>query len=64
MPNRDGTGPAGDGRPGRGLGNCGKVRSSDSRVTDASAGRSLVDIGAEFLAYLIRNMKKSTDKRS
>lgn len=66
MPNRDGTGPSGDGRPGRGLGNCGKVRSTGSRLTNANEARSLVDIGADFLTYLIRNIisKKNDTKRS
>jgi len=65
MPNRDGTGPTGDGRPGRGLGNCGKSprRSSITRNTEE---RRIVESGAELLINIVRSLlnKKTNQKRS
>ena len=68
MPNRDGTGPYGDGRPGRGLGTCG----FDSRKGLAARGqaragsRMLLESGALALLCLIKHIinKKTNTKRS
>ena len=63
MPNRDGTGPSGDGRPGRGLGNCGKSRLKSSATRDTSE-RRIIDTGAEILVDLVKALiTKKTDKK-
>ncbi|MGC9362429.1 MAG: DUF5320 domain-containing protein [Candidatus Syntrophosphaera sp.] len=65
MPNRDGTGPAGDGRPGRGLGNCGKNRTDLSRA-DRSNNGGIVEHGALLLLDIIKslmNKKSNKDRR-
>lgn len=65
MPNRDGTGPHGDGRPGRGLGNCGRS-SSSLQGTRQSADRSVWASGAELVVDIIKALmaKNKTNKRS
>lgn len=63
MPNRDGTGPSGDGRPGRGLGNCGKSRLKPS-ATQNTSERRIIDTGAEILVDLVKTLiTKKTDKK-
>ncbi len=64
MPNRDGTGPTGDGCPGRGLGNCGKSPRRSS-ITRNSEERRIVESGAELLINIVRSLlKKTNQKRS
>jgi hypothetical protein len=58
MPRRDGTGPYGDSRPGRGMGSCGRSGTSitnKSRLTDAAVG-----IFLEIIRALLDKRKKST----
>jgi hypothetical protein len=71
MPNRDGTGPAGDGRPGRGMGNCGKNRTAQTGTnrtvisgSDRTNNGGIVEHGALLLLDIIKAMlsKKKTDK--
>jgi hypothetical protein len=67
MPNKDGTGPMGNGTPGKGMGNCGKSRWPGSAVKgNNNRSRSLLDSGADLLVYLIKNLitKKTNNKRS
>lgn len=58
MPGRNGTGPLGDGSPGRGLGTCGRGRwNLTSAKSNVKAGdRSLLESGAELIAYLLRSI--------
>ncbi len=68
MPNRDGTGPFGDGRLGRGLGNC---RSSNSYYTNSGSTNrasrfNLLGFGAELLysaLYKLIDRKAITKRR-
>lgn len=68
MPGRDGTGPLGDGRMGRGLGPCGKRRQRNTLANDFtdSGNRNLISSGAEFFLHLIKSImdNRSRDKRS
>lgn len=67
MPRRDGTGPLGDGRIGRGLGTCGKGRQRRALTNDFndSGNRNLISSGAEFFLWLIKSIMdhRSKDKR-
>ncbi|NLW19409.1 MAG: DUF5320 domain-containing protein [Candidatus Cloacimonetes bacterium] len=67
MPGRDGTGPLGDGRIGRGLGPCGKGRQRRDLTKDFndSGSRNLISSGAEFFIRLIESImdRRSIDKR-
>jgi hypothetical protein len=64
MPNRDGTGPRGDGRPGRGLGPCGRSGVSFWGVRSNEAS-GLVVRGISLFAEIIRAMiaSKNNNKR-
>ncbi|MCB5224904.1 MAG: DUF5320 domain-containing protein [Candidatus Cloacimonadaceae bacterium] len=68
MPGRDGTGPLGDGRMGRGLGPCGKRRQRNTLANDLndSGSRNLIGSGAGFFIWLIKSIMdyKSKNKRS
>jgi len=57
MPNRDGSGPYGDGRPGRGLGPCG-------RISNASRGNRRGLFGSRQNIQLTSTGEKSTSLRS
>ena len=63
MPNRDGTGPMGDGRLGRGMGNCAASRKS----TDSQDGSvqntqyNLMDFGVELITSLIYKFISNRD---
>jgi hypothetical protein len=66
MPNRDGSGPRGDGRMGRGLGNC--KPSTKAGITNSKPGNTrynLVEIGADLLVSAIYKLlsHKSSDER-
>ncbi|HRU77663.1 MAG TPA: DUF5320 domain-containing protein [Rectinema sp.] len=52
MPRHDGTGPAGDGRPGRGMGPCQRFGSNvnNNRSTGYTAVNILIDMIKSFLA--------------
>lgn len=67
MPNRDGTGPYGDGRQGRGLGNCGSSRGTAGvRGTERNlANRGYANTGIALLVDAIRYFlsKKPRDRR-
>ncbi len=67
MPNRDGTGPYGDGRQGRGLGNCGNSRRSANAVGNEKKldNRGYANTGITLLVDAIRYFlsKKPRDRR-
>lgn len=64
MPNRDGTGPPDGSGLGKGLGNCGKSRNSQSQGNQQSSSNALVDIGAQLLLSIIRALTaKKPDKK-
>lgn len=67
MPGRDGTGPLGDGRFGRGLGPCGKGRQRRALTNEFndSGNRNLISSGAEFFLWLIKSImdRRSKDTR-
>ena len=55
MPRRDGTGPPDGSGRGRGLGDCGKSRDSQSPGTQVtSSSNTLLDIAAQVLLSIIR----------
>ncbi len=56
MPNRDGSGPFGDGRPGRGLGNCTNSRRSvfSSQNNKTYSGRGYANGGVTLLVDALR----------
>lgn len=65
MPNRDGSGPFGDGRPGRGLGNCSKSRNTviNSQRNSSLNSRGFANNGiallADALKYFLTNRKNN-----
>ncbi len=67
MPNRVGSGPYGDGRPGRGLGNCANSRktniASGSRgnYTNSGFANNIIPLVLEAIRYLLT--KKSGNRR-
>jgi hypothetical protein len=67
MPNRDGTGPYGNGRPGRGMGNCFTPRRSNMNTpgTGITGTRGYANIGVsqfmDAIRYLIN--RKSIQRR-
>ena len=52
MPNNDGTGPFGDGRPGRGLGPCGRFRNYLSGGGRGNAGNYPIRRRRRFIDYI------------
>lgn len=67
MPNRDGTGPRGDGSPGRGLGNCTNSRRVGNQQSGFSGSNrgSLLRYGTDLLVNAIYKMlsKRTTTRR-
>ncbi|MCB5271022.1 MAG: DUF5320 domain-containing protein [Candidatus Cloacimonetes bacterium] len=67
MPGFDGTGPFGDGRPGKGMGNCRKSRRSTNaiRETNDTNNSGFANEGIKLLADTFRNLinNKNTNKR-
>jgi hypothetical protein len=68
MPNRDGTGPMGDGRLGRGLGNCRTPRRSERSIrgvndsNHSGFANSGIELLVDAIKYLI-NRKNSSNRR-
>jgi hypothetical protein len=67
MPGFDGTGPFGDGRPGKGRGNCRFSRRSMNTLTGThnTDNRGYANSGIRLLADSFRNLiaNKNTNKR-
>ncbi len=67
MPGFDGTGPFGDGRPGKGRGNCRKSQRSTNaiRETNEISNSGYANSGIKLLADTFRNLitNKNTNKR-
>ncbi|MCB5246986.1 MAG: DUF5320 domain-containing protein [Candidatus Cloacimonetes bacterium] len=67
MPNRDGTGPYGDGRQGRGLGNCGNSRrttqlqGSEKNLDNRGYANTGIALLVEAIRYFLS--KKPRDRR-
>lgn len=65
MPRRDGSGPFGDGRPGRGLGNC--PRSRKANMTPANNrdynNRGYANAGISILVDAVRYLLKPKENR-
>lgn len=65
MPNRDGSGPLGDGRPGRGFGNCSTSRKTGLVPGSAkiSSSRGYANIGITLFVDAIRYMINKQSKK-
>lgn len=67
MPNRDGSGPFGDGRPGRGLGNCATSRRTSMTPTSNRDynNRGYASNGISILVEAVRYFlnRKSNNRR-
>ena len=57
MPNRDGTGPSGDGRQGRGLGSCGQGR--DIGIRQRSGWLDIIRVIVNIISQLPKGGKNA-----